>query len=133
LRNLFSASGHFPKISFSEKSWFRENFKLAKVPAPEGKKSDISLELNFEGAFPPDEFDELYGEDLEEVYDPLEPFNRSMWDLNDKLYDDALEPAARGYIKITPGIFRKMVVNFFNNASTPIFFLQRSPGKQRKS
>jgi phospholipid-binding lipoprotein MlaA len=55
-----------------------------------------------------------------EVWDPLEPFNRSMFWFNDKLYVYALKPVARGYRAITPEPVRESVGNFFKNLKAPV-------------
>lgn len=47
--------------------------------------------------------------------DPLEPMNRDFFTLNDTLDRYIMKPVAKGYVKITPQIFRTAVTNFFNN------------------
>lgn len=46
--------------------------------------------------------------------DPLEPFNRAMFQFNDKLDQVALKPAAEAYIKL-PSFVQTGVGNFFGN------------------
>jgi len=46
--------------------------------------------------------------------DPLEPFNRAMFQFNDKLDQVALKPAAEAYIKLPPFV-QTGVGNFFGN------------------
>ncbi len=62
-----------------------------------------------------DEDDEML-----EVYDPLETFNRGMFWFNDKLYFYLLKPIARGYRWIAPEPFRVAVGNIFSNLATPV-------------
>ncbi len=69
-------------------------------------------------SFLDDEEDELL-----EVYDPLETFNRGMFWFNDKVYFWLAKPVAKGYRWITPEPFRVAVGNFFDNLATPIRFL----------
>ncbi|MBW1988012.1 MAG: VacJ family lipoprotein [Deltaproteobacteria bacterium] len=52
--------------------------------------------------------------------DPLEPFNRLMFKVNDKFYFWLLKPAARGYKAVTPSRVRKSVRNFFGNLLAPV-------------
>ena len=52
--------------------------------------------------------------------DPLEPFNRAMFQFNDKLYFWVLKPVARQYSKVVPERGRISVRNFFSNLATPI-------------
>ena len=57
------------------------------------------------------------------VWDPLEPFNRSMFWFNDKLYFYLLKPVAKGYRYVTPESVRESVGNFFHNLATPVRFV----------
>jgi phospholipid-binding lipoprotein MlaA len=56
-----------------------------------------------------------------DIQDPLEPLNRGMFWVNDKVYSYALEPAARAY-RLVPERARVSVGNFFSNMATPIRF-----------
>jgi phospholipid-binding lipoprotein MlaA len=47
--------------------------------------------------------------------DPLEPFNRTMFNFNDKLDQYVAKPLAQGYQAITPSPIRTGVTNFFSN------------------
>lgn len=71
------------------------------------------------------EFDDFEDEiqakvDATHVADPIEPFNRCMFWVNDKLYFYALKPIAQGYGKITPEPARECVGNFFDNLQFPL-------------
>jgi phospholipid-binding lipoprotein MlaA len=57
------------------------------------------------------------------VADPLAPFNRAMFVVNDKLYFWCLKPLARGYRAVTPSFFRTGVKNAFHNIAMPIRFV----------
>jgi phospholipid-binding lipoprotein MlaA len=48
--------------------------------------------------------------------DPLEPFNRAMFNFNDVVDKTVAKPVARAYIAVTPRFVRTGVSNFFNNA-----------------
>ncbi len=75
--------------------------------------------------------DELFNElsqDYEEqrtaqISDPLEPYNRLMFQFNDKLYFYFLEPIAKGYGAIFPEEFRTGVENCFYNLRFPCRFV----------
>jgi len=54
------------------------------------------------------------------VADPIEPVNRGIFFLNDKLYHWVLHPVARGYTFVVPEGARVAVRNFFFNLTTPI-------------
>jgi len=70
--------------------------------------------------------EEEAGEEKEiTIADPVEPFNRAMFQFNDKLYFWALKPVARGYNKVIPEPARISVKNFFTNLSFPIRFVSR--------
>lgn len=56
----------------------------------------------------------------QKVADPLEPFNRAMFILNDKLYFWALKPVAQGYGFVTPDSLQRGIKNFFYNLVFPV-------------
>ncbi|HJX35739.1 MAG TPA: VacJ family lipoprotein, partial [Dehalococcoidales bacterium] len=62
-------------------------------------------------------------EERVEIADPIEPFNRAMYHLNDKLYYWALKPVAQGYEVVVPEPARISVKNFFSNLGFPVRFL----------
>ncbi len=57
-----------------------------------------------------------------EPYDPLEPFNRVSFTVNDALDRALVEPIARGYRFITPDFFRQAVNNVLRNLNSPLVF-----------
>ena len=65
--------------------------------------------------------------------DPIEPFNRVIYDFNLVADDYVLHPVIKGYRAITTPAFRKGVVNFFDNLNAPVSLtnniLQGSPEK----
>ncbi len=56
------------------------------------------------------------------VNDPFESFNRVIFTFNDRMHVWVLEPAARGYSRITPEMFRVGLKNFFGNLLEPARF-----------
>lgn len=66
--------------------------------------------------------DEEFGEEVS-TPDPIEPWNRLMFQFNDKLYFWVLKPAAKGYNAVVPRGARVSVRNFFHNITTPIRFV----------
>jgi phospholipid-binding lipoprotein MlaA len=66
------------------------------------------------------------------VADPIEPFNRAMYHVNDKIYFWLFKPAAQGYKYVVPEAFRGLFSNFYNNLKAPIRIvnnlLQGKPG-----
>jgi len=58
-----------------------------------------------------------------QIADPIEPFNRAMYQFNDKLYFWVLKPVATGYNKVLPKVVRVSVKNFFTNLAFPIRFV----------
>lgn len=70
------------------------------------------------------EITEKAGEETKaEIADPLEPFNRAMYHVNDKLYFWVLKPVAQEYGKVVPEAARVSVSNFFTNLAFPIRFV----------
>ena len=59
----------------------------------------------------------------QQIADPIEPFNRAMYQFNDKLYFWVLKPVATGYNKVLPKVIRVSVKNFFINLAFPIRFV----------
>jgi phospholipid-binding lipoprotein MlaA len=69
------------------------------------------------------DFFEEEEEAIATIADPLEPFNRALFNFNDKLYFWFLKPAARGYNYVFPEDFRICVRNFFVNLLFPVRFV----------
>jgi phospholipid-binding lipoprotein MlaA len=61
--------------------------------------------------------------DLPILIDPLEGYNRWMFGVNEVLYENALEPVARGYRSTVNEHLRIGIKNIFNNALAPVKFL----------
>lgn len=53
-------------------------------------------------------------------YDPLEPFNRAMFGLNEGIDRVALEPAARAWRAVAPQPVRSGLRNFLRNLKSPL-------------
>ncbi len=58
-----------------------------------------------------------------ETDDPIEPFNRAMFQFNDTTYTYVFNPIAKGYSKVVPSDIRGVVWNFFRNLEEPVRFL----------
>lgn len=69
--------------------------------------------------------DEEYEEYVEEkgIADPLEPWNRMMFTVNDRFYFWVLKPVAQGYSAIVPEWGRVRVKNVFHNITMPVRFV----------
>ena len=73
-----------------------------------------------------DDFDlleEEYAEQMVEVPDPLEPFNRVMFNVNDALYFWIVKPGSEIYAGVVPEPARISISNFFSNLTTPASLL----------
>ncbi|MBW1749701.1 MAG: VacJ family lipoprotein [Deltaproteobacteria bacterium] len=66
--------------------------------------------------------DELYKSESDsvEVADPLEPFNRAMFTVNDFTYIWFFDPVATGYSHVVPSDIRVSFNNFFYNLQEPV-------------
>jgi phospholipid-binding lipoprotein MlaA len=72
-----------------------------------------------------DDFDAAFGDDdpvVSEalISDPLQPLNRGIFWVNDKLYFYLFKPVAKGYRLVVPRPARVSVGNFFSNLATPV-------------
>ncbi|MBF0609877.1 MAG: VacJ family lipoprotein [Magnetococcales bacterium] len=70
------------------------------------------------GFFPPDMDDRLEVN----ISDPLEPWNRFWFQVNDTVYEYILRPVARGYAEVVPTGGRVAVADFFHNLLMPVRF-----------
>jgi phospholipid-binding lipoprotein MlaA len=52
-----------------------------------------------------------------QVYDPLEPVNRVIFNINDALDRNVVRPVAQGYVNVVPRLVRMGVSNVFGNLS----------------
>lgn len=68
------------------------------------------------------DFDEDEGM-IQQSGDPLAPWNRAMFHMNDKFYFWILKPVARGYGTVVPRPVRAGIENFFHNLTAPLRFL----------
>jgi len=59
-------------------------------------------------------------EPIETIADPLEPINRVLFRVNDRLYFRVFKPLANGYKAVLPQDVRVGLRNFFSNLTTPI-------------
>jgi len=78
-------------------------------------KSNISQEE--------DEFNDEFGDETKEVFDPLKGYNRIMTNINDKIYLYAFNPLSKGYAFVIPKPLRVGVSNAFDNIKSPIRFV----------
>ncbi|MCF7837619.1 MAG: VacJ family lipoprotein [Candidatus Marinimicrobia bacterium] len=69
--------------------------------------------------------------------DPLLPFNRVLFTVNDALYRYMLIPVSRGYLWLVPDPVERSIGNFFQNLRTPLsavnHLLQLQPGRMSTS
>ena len=73
-------------------------------------EEDVDEEEDFEDDF----------EEVETIADPLKPFNRLMFEFNDKLYFYVLKPVALMYKAILPEQVRVSLKNAISNLTTPV-------------
>ncbi len=102
----------------------KETVRTAQVVAPDAEAAP-KVETPQETGAPQDaEEAPLPGETeaIEEVTisDPIEPWNRAMYQFNDKLYFWGLKPVAQGYNAVVPEPARVSINNFFKNVAMPV-------------
>ena len=70
-----------------------------------------------------DDFYDQEGVGTDEIYDPLEPLNRVVFEFNDKMYIWVMEPLASMYSHVVPLDLRGCIDNFFWNLAEPVRFV----------
>jgi len=74
-----------------------------------------------------------YGPPPVVIPDPLEGFNRAIFNFNDAFYFNVLKPVSHGYGLVVPSPFRRGLRNAYDNMLFPVRFinslLQANPGK----
>ena len=70
-----------------------------------------------------DLLEEEIADQMVEIADPLEPFNRTMYGLNDILYFWVVKPVGEVYTDVAPEPVRIGISNFFQNLTTPVRFV----------
>ncbi|MEZ4598191.1 MAG: VacJ family lipoprotein [Syntrophotaleaceae bacterium] len=98
----------------------RDEPTLEEAAGEEVFEEELTAEAGEEDFTGEDVFDEEVA--AIEVYDPIEPFNRGMFWVNDKLYFYLFKPVARGF-RVVPEPARQSVSNFFSNLGTPVRFV----------
>jgi phospholipid-binding lipoprotein MlaA len=93
------------------------------VTVPADKSTKIQSSDKADDPDEDDYLDDIAEEEKVVIADPIEPFNRAMYDFNDKLYFWALKPVAQGYKFIVPEVARVSVKNFFSNLRFPARFV----------
>jgi phospholipid-binding lipoprotein MlaA len=73
-----------------------------------------------------DEFENEFAVSEQEIFDPLSGYNRVMTGFNDSFYIFVLDPVARGYRWVLPGMARRGVKNFFHNLLFPLRFVNNA-------
>jgi phospholipid-binding lipoprotein MlaA len=104
-------SGSFDSKTVSSDSQIQTAAPTAKDSPDLEKKDDVF-----------DEFEKEFQGKSIQIADPLAPFNKAMFYINDKFYFWFLKPITRGYTAIFPEFARTGVRNFFRNIYTPIRF-----------
>lgn len=54
-----------------------------------------------------------------DIHDPMEEFNRGVYNVNEQLDRYIASPVADAYVTVTPRFARRGVTNFFDNARYP--------------
>jgi len=124
--NLFTNERIIP-VELSEVDKHKPDISMEIVGAP-----DDSGEQEANEELEDDFFDDGDGGEGEAIYDPIEPLNRLVWSFNEKLYDNVMEPVARGYSKVLPEPVRIMIKNFFSNLTEPIALASSAAQNNKK-
>jgi phospholipid-binding lipoprotein MlaA len=112
-RHAATPSSALPDASFGdnqEATLYRLNQSSPNHGEAEGISLDDGLDL----------WDEETEEEVVVVADPLAPWNRVIFQFNDRVYFWVLKPVARGYRAVIPTPVRSGIRNFFHNLTMPI-------------
>ncbi|MBI4843471.1 MAG: VacJ family lipoprotein [Nitrospirae bacterium] len=90
------------------------------TPPPKENKGLLMANADEDDSYLDEEDENGEDEEIEKIYDPIEPVNRLFFHFNDKLYFWFLKPVATGYSKVVPETGRIYVRNFFDNITTPV-------------
>ena len=119
---LIAAAGFLAGCASQTKATVAQPDQTAQMPASGSSNTTTAL-TDDEQALLEDKFDNWEEESASQsIADPIEPFNRAMFQFNDKLYIWLLRPLSLGYRKITPQPVRTGVNNFFHNLTAPVRF-----------
>jgi len=83
----------------------------------------LSVDANSSGDVAFDEFEKELSQGQVTIQDPLEPWNRPMFGINDRFYFWVAKPVIQTYEKIVPRPARVCIGNFFENLTTPARFV----------
>lgn len=114
---LAQDAGQNDSSAINQESAAAVNAIAEEIPVAEG----FAAEDDFYGAGDDEDFTDGDMESFD-INDPIEPFNRGMFWVNDKLYFYLFKPIARGY-RVVPEPARQSVANFFSNLGTPARFV----------
>ncbi|CAA7626118.1 VacJ family lipoprotein [Magnetospirillum sp. SS-4] len=84
--------------------------------------SILALALLAGCATPPPADDPEAVAEWEQINDPLEPFNRGVFEVNRTLDTYAFKPAAQAYRAVVPKFGRERIHNVLSNLSSPLIF-----------
>jgi len=122
------AHRHSPPLSPSGDSFFQPRLIVVASDVEQTPQRFPELTEKFGGESASD--GTISGDEIEagegrmaNISDPLEPFNRAMFQFNDKLYFWVLKPVAQGYKKVVPEAARSSADHFFTNLRFPIRFV----------
>ena len=82
-----------------------------------------TMDVNSSGETAFDEFEKELSQEQVTVPDPIEPWNRAMFGINDRFYFWVAKPVIQTYEKIVPRPARVCIGNFFENLTTPARFV----------
>ncbi|MFO7963746.1 MAG: VacJ family lipoprotein [Desulfobacterales bacterium] len=111
---LFAGGAPSPVFAEDRRSTadYEDNPETAYQYAETASESEVDEDFEFlEEAYPSEEIT---------VFDPLEPWNRFMFQVNDRLYFRILKPTAQFYGRVVPLPARRGIDNFFHNIKAPI-------------
>src|SRR3990167_5626205 len=100
----------------------------APVPEPQAKEIAVEEKGTADLNVPESESQEPLNVELEVnfINDPLQPYNRSIFVFNDKMYYYFMKPVSNGYKTVVHEKVRLSIRNFLSNIRMPIRFVKKS-------
>lgn len=88
-----------------------------------GEAVPSSISSASSSEFSLDDYDDDFADSAQAIFDPLEPWNRFWFGVNEVLLLKVIKPVSKGYTTVVPQTMRNGLANFWNNLRMPVRFV----------